>query len=79
MKDKELSIEPLTVDVKMAAKMLSICERTLRSITKRGELPVIRIGNRVLYSREDLIKFVRQRSRREQDSEEEKDTPQEMT
>lgn len=58
-------IEPLTVDTKTAAAMLNVCERTIRTLTKRGELPVIRIMGRVLYSREDLEDFVRRRSKKE--------------
>ena len=58
-----LAVEPLTVSVKEAAVMLGVCERTIRTLTKSGELPVIRIASRVLYSREDLIDFVRQRSK----------------
>jgi excisionase family DNA binding protein len=60
-----LSVEPLTVNVKEAARMLGVCERTIRNLTKLGELPVIRIASRVLYSREDLIEFIRQRSKQE--------------
>jgi excisionase family DNA binding protein len=66
-----LSIEPLTVDVKTAAKMLNVCERTVRTLTKNGELPVVRIASRVLYSMEDLIEFIRQKSRKELSSERE--------
>ena len=65
MKNEELSIESLTVDVKMAAKMLGVCERTIRNLAKKGELPIVKILGRVLFSREDLIEFVRQRSKRE--------------
>lgn len=61
-------IEPLTVDIKTAAKMLNVCEKTIRTLAKRGELPVIRIMGRVLYSREDLTDFVRGRSRGESGS-----------
>jgi len=61
-RENDLSVEPLTVSVKEAAVMLGVCERTVRTLTKSGELPVIRIASRVLYSREDLIDFVRQRS-----------------
>jgi len=60
-----LSVEPLTVNIRTAAKMLGICERTIRNLTKSGELPVIRIASRVLYRREDLIEFVQKRSQRD--------------
>jgi len=64
-RENVLSVEPLTVNVKEAAKMLGVCERTVRMLTKNGVLPVIRIASRVLYSREGLIEFVRQRSKQE--------------
>jgi excisionase family DNA binding protein len=63
MKENVL-LEPLTVNVKTAAKMLGVCERTIKNLTKKGELPVVRILGRVLYSQEDLVEFVRQRSKR---------------
>jgi len=56
--------ESLTVNIKTAASMLCVSERTIRTLTKNGELPVIRIGSRAVYSREDLTEFVRQRSSR---------------
>ena len=71
IKENVLSVEPLTVNVKEAARMLGVCERTIRSLTKLGELPVIRIASRVLYSREDLSEFVRQRSKQESGKENE--------
>jgi len=61
-KDNGRIVESLLVNVGDAAKMLNISERTLRTITKRGELPTVRIASRVLYSREDLVEFIRQRS-----------------
>ena len=63
-KDNEKFVESLLVNVEVAAKMLNISERTLRTITKSGELPVVRIASRVLYSREDLAEFIRERSQR---------------
>lgn len=65
MENREvMAVESLTVDVKTASKMLEVCERTVRTLTKNGELPAVRIGSRVLYSREALTEFVRQRSHR---------------
>ena len=60
--DDVSSVESLTVCVDDAAKMIGVCPRTVRKLTQSGDLPVIRIGNRVLYSRADLIKFVQQSS-----------------
>ena len=64
-KNDVLSIEPLLIGVKEVAKMLCLCEKTIRNLTKRGELPAVRIGSSVRYCREDLIEFIRQRSTRE--------------
>ena len=61
---ENLKVEPLTVDVKTAAKMLNVCERTLRTLTKIGELPVVKILGRVLYRPDDLIEFVQQKTQR---------------
>jgi len=60
--DDVVQVEPLTVNARVAAKMLGVCERTVRNLTKRGELPVIRMVGCVRYSRESLIDYVRQRS-----------------
>ena len=64
----DIVIEPLTVNVKTAAKMLGVCEKTIRNLTKSGELPVVRILGRVLYRPEDLTEFVRQRTQKALDS-----------
>ena len=69
MMKNDVLAEPLLLDVKTVAKMLNVCERTIRTLTKMGELPVVKILGRVLYSREDLVEFVRQRSTREASSE----------
>jgi excisionase family DNA binding protein len=65
LNDDVASVESLTVNVRTAAKMLNVCERTIQNLTKRGELPVVKIAGCVRYSREVLIDFVRQGSRRE--------------
>ena len=60
----DIVLEPLTVNAKTAAKMLGVCERTVRTLTKMGELPVVKILGRVLYRPDDLIEFVQQRTQR---------------
>ena len=60
----EKEVTPLLIDAKTAAKLLNLSERTLRTLTKRGELPVVKLMRRVLYSHEELVEFVRQRSQR---------------
>jgi hypothetical protein len=52
-----------------AAKALSVCEKTLWSISvPRGTLPVVRIGARVLYDPRDLADFIEQRKSRAADA-----------
>ena len=40
------------------AKVMGICEKTLWSLTKKGELPAVRIGRSVRYAISDLRAFV---------------------
>jgi excisionase family DNA binding protein len=48
----------LLVTAREAAKMLSVCEKTLWSLTARGEIPVVRIGRSVRYSLADLNHWI---------------------
>ncbi len=41
--------EPVLLDYRQAAKVLSIGERTLSDLVKHGEIPVVRIRSRVLF------------------------------
>jgi len=42
-----------------AAAALSICQKTLWSITRpRGDLPCVRIGRRVLYAVDELRRWI---------------------
>ena len=53
--------ERLLVTPSQAAKLLSICERTLFSLATSGEIPRIKIGRAVRYSPKDLQQFVDER------------------
>ena len=53
----------LTVSTSEAADLLGVCARTVTNLTRKGELPVVKIAGCVRYSREALIDFVQQRSR----------------
>ena len=55
------TVEPLLLDARSAAKSLSISERTLWTFTKKGDIPCIRIGKRVLYSPDDLRTWIDRR------------------
>lgn len=57
----DAGVSPLVLNVREAAKLLSISERTLFTITKRGEMPAVRIGSRVLYDPADLANYVQRR------------------
>lgn len=48
----------LLITPREAAKALSVCEKTLWSLTKRGELPAVRIGRAVRYDVSDLQAFI---------------------
>ncbi len=52
----------LLLTPRQAAKTLSICERTLYGLTKRGEVPAIRIGRAVRYSVDDLKDWIKKSS-----------------
>lgn len=56
--DDVTQVESLTVNVQTAAKMLGVCPKTVSNLTRRGELPVVRIAGCVRYCREDLKEFV---------------------
>ena len=51
------TMPPLLLTPRQAAKALAICEKTLWSLTKRGELPVVWIGRAKRYSVDVLRVF----------------------
>jgi excisionase family DNA binding protein len=54
----EKQFEPLAVDTKSAAKMLSISERTLFKLTKEGKIACRKIGWKSLYPVSSLKAFL---------------------
>jgi excisionase family DNA binding protein len=52
------------VSVDEVAAQLGVSPRTVRSLIATGDLKVLRIGRRVLVSRETLLAFVREREER---------------
>ena len=50
--------EPLLVDKRGAARLLSISERKLWELTNRREIPHVRIGKSVRYAPADLREWV---------------------
>lgn len=55
--DAKKSTTPLLVSRKEAAEMLGVCTRTVFNLNKSGELPVKRVGKRVLIARVELERF----------------------
>ena len=54
---------PLLVTARQAAKLLSISERTLWSLTNEGELPAVKIGKSVRYSVKVLETWIADQSK----------------
>jgi excisionase family DNA binding protein len=50
--------ESLLVNSATAARMLSVCSKTLWSLTARGEIPVVQVGRAVRYSPDDLRAWI---------------------
>lgn len=57
-----VAVEPLTYNVPQAAQALGVHPMTIRNLVKRGDLPAVRIGDRVLIARKVLRKFVEEKS-----------------
>ena len=61
-RDSETAIEcrdqALLIDVQTAAELLGISVTALRRFERRGVLPAVRMGRRLLFRREVLTRFV---------------------
>ncbi len=49
---------PLLLSIKQAAQALSLCERTIWDLVKKGELPHVKVGRRVLFSPASLQSWI---------------------
>ena len=56
--------DTLLVDRKEAARQLGVCPGTVDALVKSGELDAIRIGRRVLFLPEALVRFALDRLER---------------
>lgn len=56
------NVTPLLVSPKQAARMLSVCERTLYSLEKAGEIAAVRRGRLVRYAVDELQAWIRRAS-----------------
>ncbi len=58
---REQALEPLLLTTRQAAKMLTISERTLYTLTKSGQIPAVKLGVRGLrYDPRDLLAWIEQ-------------------
>ncbi|MCO6454708.1 MAG: helix-turn-helix domain-containing protein [Pirellulaceae bacterium] len=64
MTHSRIAPKRLLVDVRAAARMLSISPRKIWSITASGELPCVRIGRAVRYAVADLEAWIDQQRKR---------------
>lgn len=53
---------PLAMRPATAARAIGVCERTLWSLTQRGEIPHLRLGNIVLYPTAPLLRWLEERT-----------------
>ena len=56
------NVPRLLVSPREAARLLSICEKTLWTLSKNGEIPAVRIGRAVRYSMDELQAWIRRAS-----------------
>jgi excisionase family DNA binding protein len=59
----ETAAEPLAVDVRGAARLLSLSRSTILNMADRGELTRIRMGRSVRYSTRELADLIEERRR----------------
>lgn len=52
-------MEPLAVDQRTAAKLLGVCDKTLRAMTRDKAIPCKQAGRRLVYSVDALRAWLR--------------------
>lgn len=60
----ERTVEPLLLSPRQAAQALSICERTLFTLTRSGAIPCVRIGRLVRYAPSALQDWIEENSQK---------------
>lgn len=53
-----LQLPPLLIGAREAARALGICQKALWPLTKRRDVPCVRLGRRVLYDPADLRDWI---------------------
>ena len=59
MQEAVLTVEPLAVSIPQAAKMMSVCSRTVNNLIAAKELPSKKIGKRRVIGVADIQNFLR--------------------
>ena len=62
MKQQDKQQIRLLLSVRDAAKALSVCEKTLWTLTQKGQIPVIRIGRAIRYPVDGLRVWIQKES-----------------
>ena len=57
-KDVSVTVNPLVVDVKHAAALLNVSDRTVWKLAKGGTLKTVRVGGRVFFPIKAIESFV---------------------
>ncbi len=61
----EVTVEPMLLTPRQAARALNISERTLWQRTKDGVIPSVKLGHLVRYCPDDLRNWIRRASQEE--------------
>lgn len=51
-------VPPLSVGARDAARLVGLCEKSVRDLASRGELPSVRVGNRLLFRVQTLDRWL---------------------
>lgn len=56
--------DPVLIDIHGAAKLLSVCSRTIQTLAAERGLPSVRIGRRLLFRPESLRQWAAEQEQR---------------
>lgn len=59
---QSIELKRLTVSVRDASQMIGVSQRTIWTLVKSGELPVVSIGTRRLFEVSALEQFIKEHS-----------------
>ena len=62
MSNHDLPVSAALLSIREASKLLNLCEKSVwNHAAPRGTLPVVRIGSRLLFRREDIDRWIESR------------------